>query len=89
MPSWLARKLNHVAVGLTGPIPAAQCAEVAVLAGDEGVQHERRKRELVDHVRLVGAVAEVGDVVGVRHVGLGQQQRARGERRRRAPARAG
>jgi hypothetical protein len=30
MPSWLARKLNHVAVELTGPTPLAQSLSRAV-----------------------------------------------------------
>ena len=75
MPSWLARKLNQVAVSLTGPTPAAQSLQPRGGAGDERVQHQRRQRELVDEVGLVVAVAEVGDVLGVRNVGLGEQPR--------------
>ena len=73
MPSWLARKLNQVAVGADRADPAAPTSLRRGVAGDERVQHQRRQRELVDHVGLVGAVAEVGDVLGVRHVGLGEQ----------------
>ena len=78
MPSWLARKLNQVAVELTGPTPCGPGAEPRGGAGDEGVQDQRRQRELVDEVGLVLAVAEVGDVLRVGDVGLGQQPRARG-----------
>ena len=88
MPSWLARKLNQVAVSLTGPTPLAQSLQPGGRAGDERVQHQRRQRELVDEVGLVAAVAEVGDVLGVRHVGLGQQPGARARRGRPAPATA-
>ena len=40
------------------------------------MQQQRRQAELVDHVRLV-AVAEIADVLGMGHVGLGEQHQAR------------
>ncbi|TMD04566.1 MAG: hypothetical protein E6J02_12535 [Chloroflexi bacterium] len=38
------------------------------------VEDERRQREVVDELRLIGPVAEVGDIVPVGHVGLGDQE---------------
>ena len=51
----------------------------------EGVQHQRRQREVVDHLRLVRAIAEVGDVVGVGNVGFGDHRDVRRHRVEHVP----
>ena len=48
-------------------------AQLGRAARHESVQDKGWQRELIDQVGLVLAVAEVGDVLGVRHVGLGEQ----------------
>ena len=49
------------------------------VAGGETMQHQRRQGEVIDQLRFVRAVPEVGDVVGVRHVGFRDEPDVRGD----------
>ncbi len=51
-------------------------AKARRVLADEGMQHQRRQRELVHELRFVRAVAKVGDVLRVRHVRLGDDRHA-------------
>ncbi len=57
---------------LTGP-----SGQGATVLGDEGVQHKRREGKLVDKMGLVGPVAEVRNIVLVRHICLSDDLRGR------------
>ena len=41
----------------------------------DSVQHQRRQGKLIDHLRFVMTVAEVADVIFMRHVGFGDDHR--------------
>jgi hypothetical protein len=43
------------------------------VAGHEGVERQRRQREVVDHLRFVVAVAKIADVLCVWDVGFSYQ----------------
>ena len=46
--------------------------EMLCIAGAQCVQQQRRQGKIIDHARFI-AVAEVGDIFFVRHVGFGEQ----------------
>ncbi len=72
-------KLKKVAPGGGGCSRGQPGDQWPGIPAEHRVQQQRRQAELVDHVRLV-ALAEIADVLGMRDVGLGQQQHVRGER---------
>ena len=72
--AWIKKQIEAKASGELSDL------QLEGVAGGKGVQHQRCQGELVDHLGLVGAVAEVADVVGVGHVGLADQQHLGGHR---------
>src|SRR5690606_6960456 len=60
--------------------PGGPLAQGGGVAGVRGVQDQRRQGEVVDQLGFVAAVAKVGDVLGVVHVGFGDEQHVGGDR---------
>ena len=57
--------------------PLAQRADILAV---HRMQHQRRQRELINHLRFIFAVTEVRDVIFMRNVRLGDNHRAGGNR---------